>query len=68
MNKKTGIQNIFFSLRTTRLSSSLEGLNNSLAQSAGVEYIHPRLAFAGVEFLLIFGFTVIILAPDLLAS
>jgi len=30
--------------------------------------IHPKLAFAGVEFLPIFGFAVIISAPDMLAS
>jgi len=29
---------------------------------------HPRLAFVGAEFLPIFGFTAIILAPDMLAS
>jgi len=46
-------------------------VNNSLAQLAasyGWGGIHPKLAFTEVEFLPIFGFTVIILAQDMLAS
>jgi len=59
-------------LQATRPFPSLEGLNSSLAQSAGwvmaMGIIYPESAFVGVEYLLIFVFWTMIFAPDMLES
>jgi len=58
-NKYLKLPNFSFQIETTRLSASVECLNNSPAQLAGkfgLQPIWPRLPFVGLDFSSKFGF------------